>query len=866
MKSEITYIPLNSSVAIKNLRDNKFLQLNTKSQSISSEGLHPVLRFSASHLRTSFTLISSAKERGNLHFNSVVYLLASPDTYLGFKTSGEIKLENSESPTCRWTIVDPKNPTSRRRVCCYDDIGFKTPFGLMVSDSKGDILANGQANSPESTWRILKADFPYMPDWVYTRANIAHNSLVCEIKTRRAKRYPDAVLGSFPLEGQENLLIEDLMFSLCSIEGTYIKKRERDGKFEYEIEPHLENPTCDESLLFLVCKILPLCKKHDQVLGFLNSQSNYEYGLVSHALCEAIESLLKEYRLRITQIDSEFSKGDLTLQKLWFYLQPCIRTLESLTKFIEEAQNLKGGALLNAIYRCMNSATEQNTKKLYSFLLEKSAIPYLNMLSLWIHYGEIKDPYQEFLIKERKDLSKDNLHIDFQNPYWEERFKFREEQIPLFLQKLQDKVLLTGKYLDVIKECEESVECPYSGELDPKKNPKLLSNIGNHREFLEPIENAYNWAAKSLLDLILGKERLIDRLKSIKHYFLLDLGDLFVHFMDSAEEELDQSIREVSIEKLKSLLDLALRTSSTNADPFKEDVTCDLASFTVLQQLFALHNITEGTAQKTEDMPSIFSAEPNLKGLHKFVLDYKVRWPITLIISRNSLLKYQLIFRHLFFCKYVERQLSATWLIHQSYRELKVYSAFFPSYTLVQRMLHFVKNYVYYMSVEVLEEKWHTFIHKLKNVETIDSIMQLHTSFLDDCLKECLLMDQELYLVLEKIIRNCLNFSETIKNYSASIKSESLVSDIMDSPGKNYMDKRKNKLDEESSTTRRVLEINKYSQIIKQYQGKFEEHMKAFLNTIYESRSRSDTHLINLIIRLDYNGYYSEKLLMLEET
>ena len=37
---------------------------------------------------------------------------------------------------------------------------------------------------------------------------------------------------------------------------------------------------------------------------------------------------------------------------------------------------------------------------------------------------------------------------------------------------------------------------------------------------------------------------LLARLESVKHYFLLDQGDFFVHFLDSAEEELTKPVSE----------------------------------------------------------------------------------------------------------------------------------------------------------------------------------------------------------------------------------------------------------------------------------------------------------------------------------
>jgi hypothetical protein len=55
-------------------------------------------------------------------------------------------------------------------------------------------------------------------------------------------------------------------------------------------------------------------------------------------------------------------------------------------------------------------------------------------------------------------------------------------------------------------------------------------------------------------------------------------GDFLVHFMDIAREELRRRPAQISVEKLQSLLELALRTSVCSADPFNDDLTCDLVS------------------------------------------------------------------------------------------------------------------------------------------------------------------------------------------------------------------------------------------------------------------------------------------------
>lgn len=45
---------------------------------------------------------------------------------------------------------------------------------------------------------------------------------------------------------------------------------------------------------------------------------------------------------------------------------------------------------------------------------------------------------------------------------------------------------------------------------------------------------AYEWANDKLQNLIINESKLPEVLKSIKGYYFLGFGDLFVHFMDNA--------------------------------------------------------------------------------------------------------------------------------------------------------------------------------------------------------------------------------------------------------------------------------------------------------------------------------------------
>ena len=77
----------------------------------------------------------------------------------------------------------------------------------------------------------------------------------------------------------------------------------------------------------------------------------------------------------------------------------------------------------------------------------------------------------------------------------------------------------------------------------------------------------------------------------MKHYFLLDQSDFMVHFMDIAEEELSKKQNSIVLNRLESLLELSLRITSANSDPYKDDLRVKLFSIdlkTMLERLISI--------------------------------------------------------------------------------------------------------------------------------------------------------------------------------------------------------------------------------------------------------------------------------------
>ena len=128
--------------------------------------------------------------------------------------------------------------------------------------------------------------------------------------------------------------------------------------------------------------------------------------------------------------------------------------------------------------------------------------------------------------------------------------------------------------------------------------------------FYKRIEDAYIYANKTLLKLMLEEQELIPHLRSapnpsiscklisrsMKHFFFLDQSDFLTNFLDLANSELRKSSKQASIVKLQSLLDLAIRnpgSSSSNA-LYKDNLKVTLASQGLYDWLIKIVSRTGG--------------------------------------------------------------------------------------------------------------------------------------------------------------------------------------------------------------------------------------------------------------------------------
>ncbi|XP_077861628.1 LOW QUALITY PROTEIN: gamma-tubulin complex component 2-like, partial [Saccoglossus kowalevskii] len=236
---------------------------------------------------------------------------------------------------------------------------------------------------------------PIMPSWVNDKPFLG-NDFVITHDTREAM----VAIGTLPQLLQEHAIIEDLLFVMMGIEGRYILAQPLNDKFSERT--FLVDQSLDVSFRDLVYRALPVCTHYSKVVRFIEEKALFEYGTVNHALISAMRTIMKQYLTLVGQLENQHRQGHLSLQKFWFYIQPCMITMQILSSIANSIDRgtCTGGAVLSLLHEKTSAVIgDAKSQDLCLFLTQSACAPYFEMLEKWIYKGIIQDPYCEWIYK-----------------------------------------------------------------------------------------------------------------------------------------------------------------------------------------------------------------------------------------------------------------------------------------------------------------------------------------------------------------------------------------------------------------------------------------------------------------------------------
>ncbi len=667
------------------------------------------------------------------------------------------------------------------------------------------------------TWTSLLA--PWRPQV----SLIPHTTapLACRISSPPLSQLLPKSLEPKPLkllsvEEQEAVILDDLLFVFMGYEGQYVR-------FASSYDPSIEKerligpsykllPGLDPSLRDLTQSVLKIAKKYKAMEAFVEVISGHEYGATNHALCASIRKIFKDYFVLIVQLEHQLiSNPSFTLHLLHLHTLPTNQTMsqlyslgheilsrnalfgvekveevvddfddfENILEKLRKGGELAPGGMTRKIFQGGNvlrlltdrlslMSGDPAARTLVQRLLRDASRPYMIMMNEWLHHGGISDPHDEFLVKEQTGFKREKLEEDFTDNYWEKRYTIRDEEVPPQLEGVKEKVLLAGKYLNVVREC---------GGVDVSKEVHNVPKSFDDPRFLENVNNAYAHANSSLLNLLLTTHGLSDRLRSLKYYFFLDRSDFFTYFLDLSFSELNKPWALVNVEKLQSLLDLVLRHPGSVAAqvPFKEDIKVQMSEKNLTKFLVKVINVKGAPTDKAGwslrnlllEIPFPAEKGMRMRGFESLQLKYSVPFPLSLVISSNTLLRYQVVFRHLLSLRHAEELLVNVWKVHHKAvgwthrsKNPKLEMCKRRAWTLRAQMLTYIQQVTYYCTSEIIEPQWKKLMDRVDGTSdhseaegsptvprTVDELMKNHVDFLDTCLNECMLMNARLLRV-----------------------------------------------------------------------------------------------------------------------
>ncbi|XP_036338926.1 LOW QUALITY PROTEIN: gamma-tubulin complex component 6 [Rhagoletis pomonella] len=274
-------------------------------------------------------------------------------------------------------------------------------------------------------------------------------------------------------------------------------------------------------------------------------------------------------------------------------------------------------------------------------------------------------------------------------------------------------------------------------------------------EFLQksvilPMTTHLGLVNNEVMRLFLEELRILDHLRSLRHYFFLMDGEFGSIICDGIIGKLESGATPAKLlnyQMLHSILDTALVSSITGNDKNAENL-----SFTI------------------SDVPQKFDLT-NPGVLNVLSLSYRIEWPLNLILSPETLEQYGNIF------KYLIKVRRISWVLERAYQLLKeavkkhgkqILKS--PQYRHVQLMRHKFYHFVHalqnHITANALQASWKTFKDDLLQAKSIEDIYRKHTTYVKRILFLCMLNrhSAEFYNTIESIFKISLKFYNNLKS------------------------------------------------------------------------------------------------------
>lgn len=619
---------------------------------------------------------------------------------------------------------------------------------------------------------------------------------------------------------QQIQLVNDVFCILNGGEGDYIKYIETfDPKVldDTLLGPQFRLPlSLDPSLRDVTAQLAEVAGAACAVRTFADHFSGIEFGRVNQALSSGFRVLHRLYLGHLAKIE-ETTDEHRSLYSIWVHMEPFAPHLHNakalIQRFIEETRlarerkrrhgaldlverastsqfvahdekeaviELRGGAVLRSISELMRREMgNSEASNLYEELLGVASKPYLKMLERWISEGVLDDNFEEFLIQEtlahNVGSSADNV-----DDYWDKRYTVRAMGLPLQLSspEVYNMLLISGKYLNVIRDANES-----------KSNKAPQFTLQECRSIEDPavldaVFSAYKYANSTLINVLQSPPlfNLANLLEKLREVFFLHQNELFDAFVLNSQAELQTAVKP----ETQASLEHALALAKDPEDAWNHCIGISLSSEVLKDALLSVVASADlqddsNIAQTSKSIPK---KETKLSASSLIQFEFLVPYPLNVVVSRRSIMRYQFLFRHIIDLKSAHMDLSESWA--SQVRDLR-WQISKPSESqanesfsgpnqcirraclLRQRMLQLLLDLIHHSLVDGIQHEFTKFKSALNSYDKVSELVEAHIRFLDRSLINCLLSDSQLLKTGARLLALCRQFAKFLDSNAEAI-------------------------------------------------------------------------------------------------
>ncbi|KYN34077.1 Gamma-tubulin complex component 4 [Trachymyrmex septentrionalis] len=478
-------------------------------------------------------------------------------------------------------------------------------------------------------------------------------------------------------------------------------------------------------------------------------------GLYIRALFDGMDQALEPFRKEIIELENTVLNDNHTpLSLILCSVEKYTCLFSLLHSIIREirTQKFHGCKLLQCLHQRMHTGIPEINVTL-ELMAHSVHIVFYKHLTSWLLYGHLEDPHKEFFIQKISDCEKALMHEDRKNidaresindkkidvDMWD--YNVQMDILPSYIKpSLANKILTIGqtvimfgndprqkKDFNMIPKTENSVWGDKEYKYFRKLQNLQAKSVFNIVEFDRTINELKQCVTELLWHVAVEEAQLMQQLRLVKEFFLMGRGDLFLELIKLTTHILNKAPTSHTSRDINLAFQMALRKIHLN-----DESAIDSFNFVVP----ALPSENEDVNTDGTDLFDNEKQDPNEKrGWGMITLKYKVVWPLHLLFNPVALNDYNTLFRFLLRVKKTQIELWNLWSEHMHHKDFDI-----GVIQLRNNLIFIVDNLQYYLQVDVMESQYAIMEVNMKNTRNFEDIQKAHSMFLANVMSQTFLL------------------------------------------------------------------------------------------------------------------------------